>query len=58
MKKLVIAISFVLWVSQSFALTNEEKGLEIIQEVDRWDTGFGDSKADLKMILRNSNGDE
>jgi len=58
MKKLLIAQSFVLCMNQSFAITNEEKGLEIIQEVDRRDTGYGDSKADLKMILRNSNGDE
>ncbi|NOT11552.1 MAG: outer membrane lipoprotein-sorting protein [Methylococcaceae bacterium] len=58
MKKLLLAISFVLWANLSYATTNEEKGLEIIQEVDRRDTGFGDSQADLKMILRNGQGDE
>jgi hypothetical protein len=58
MKKLLLAISITLWLNPCFALTDEEKGLEIIQEVERRDTGFGDSKADLKMILRNSNGDE
>lgn len=58
MKKLLIAVSIVLWVNTGFALTDEEKGLEIIQEMDRRDSGFGDSKANLKMVLRNNNGDE
>lgn len=58
MKNILIAISFVLWSNHCFALTDEEKGLEIIREVERRDSGFGDSKTDLNMILRNSNGDE
>ncbi len=29
-----------------------------MQESDRRDTGFGDSSANLKMILKSSNGDE
>lgn len=41
-----------------YAQTDEEKGLEIITEVDRRDTGFGDSKAELEMILKNRHGDE
>ena len=36
----------------------EERGLEIAKEADRRDTGFGDSKADLVMILRNKRGQE
>ena len=34
------------------------KGLAIAQEVDRRDLGFGDTKVQLTMILRNSHGDE
>lgn len=34
-----------------------KKGLAIAREVDRRDLGFGDSKADLEMILRNAQGD-
>jgi len=41
-----------------FAKTPEEKGLAIAQEADKRDTGFRDSSADLKMILRNRHGDE
>lgn len=41
-----------------FALTAEEQGLQIVSEVDKRDTGFGDSKAILKMRLINRRGDE
>jgi outer membrane lipoprotein-sorting protein len=58
MKKILIFLCFSFWANCSFALTDEEKGLEIVQEVDRRDTGFGDSKADMKMVLRNANADE
>jgi hypothetical protein len=34
------------------------RGLEIITEVDRRDTGFGDVQMDMVMILRNKSGDE
>jgi len=34
------------------------RGLAIATEVDVRDTGFGDQKADLKMILRNRHGEE
>ncbi len=37
--------------------TAEQKGLQIVTEADRRDTGFGDSKADLEMILHNRHGD-
>ena len=33
-------------------------GLEVAQEADRRDTGFGDQVAELRMLLRNRNGDE
>ena len=38
-------------------LSPEEAGLAIAKEIDNRDDGFGDSTADLKMILRNRNGD-
>jgi outer membrane lipoprotein-sorting protein len=40
------------------AETSEEKGLAIAQEADRRDTGFGDSTANMRMILRNKHGQE
>ncbi len=36
----------------------EAKGLAIVQEADRRDTGFGDFRADIIMVLSNPNGDE
>lgn len=41
-----------------FAETPEERGLAIAQEADKRDTGFGDFTADMKMILRNRQGEE
>jgi len=58
MKQILFFFCLLVTISQSFAFTDEERGLEIVQEVDRRDTGYGDSSAELKMILRNSNGDE
>ena len=40
------------------AQTAEERGLEIAVEADRRDTGFHDSQASMRMILRNKQGDE
>lgn len=42
----------------ALAQTPEEQGLEIAIEADRRDTGFHDSTASLKMLLRNRQGDE
>jgi outer membrane lipoprotein-sorting protein len=47
-----------LFTSVSYAISPEQRGLEIIQEADKRDTGFGDSKADMKMILKNRQGEE
>jgi len=58
MNKILIAVCLSLWMNHSFALTPEEQGLAIAQEVDRRDSGFGDTRVDMKMILRNSNGEE
>ena len=38
--------------------TPEEKGLQIATEADARDAGWGDMSAELKMVLRNRNGDE
>lgn len=40
----------------ALAQTAEEKGREIAEEVDRRDEGWGTSETDLKMILRNRQG--
>lgn len=40
------------------AQTAEQRGLEIAVEADRRDTGFHDSQASMRMILRNKQGDE
>lgn len=36
----------------------EQRGLEIAQEMDRRDSGWGDSTADMRMVLRNRQGEE
>ncbi len=58
MNKLIIFSFLSLFSAQTLALTAEEQGLQIIMEVDHRDTGFADSMANMKMILRNRNGDE
>ena len=40
------------------AETPEEKGLAIIVEADKKDTGWGDATADMTMILKNKQGQE
>ena len=42
----------------STAQTPEEKGLAIAKEADLRNEGFGDSTADMLMILRNKHGQE
>ena len=37
---------------------NAQRGLEIVQEMDKRDTGWADTQADLQMILKNRHGDE
>ncbi|MGR9073417.1 MAG: outer membrane lipoprotein-sorting protein [Gammaproteobacteria bacterium] len=58
MKNILPALALLFYWGQGYALTDEERGLEIITEADRRDTGFGDSRAVLKMILKNRHGDE
>ena len=40
------------------AQTAEERGLEIVIEADRRDTGFGDFSVEMTMLLRNAQGEE
>ncbi|MCW8885810.1 MAG: outer membrane lipoprotein-sorting protein [Motiliproteus sp.] len=54
----VTITSFSLFSSlPAQAQTMEEKGLEIVQEVDRRDLGWNNSEADMTMELRNQHGD-
>ena len=46
-----------LLLSEVYALTPEEKGLEIAEEVDRRDTGWDDSTANMTMTLFNKQGE-
>lgn len=57
MKRLCILILLGLSFNVA-AQTPEEKGLEIAVEADRRDTGFHDSTASLRMLLRNRQGEE
>jgi len=55
------AISWLILLSLSFSVLAQsagERGLEIAVEADRRDTGFHDSTASMRMILRNRQGDE
>ena len=58
MKKILLLGVLVLFATQVFALTSEQKGLQIITELDKRDTGFGDSKTTLKMRLIDRKGNE
>lgn len=59
MKKIsVIALLFSLLLNIAQAETPEEKGLAIANEADRRDTGWIDQKANMKMVLKNKQGDE
>nr|VFJ52980.1 MAG: outer membrane lipoprotein-sorting protein [Candidatus Kentron sp. DK]VFJ56656.1 MAG: outer membrane lipoprotein-sorting protein [Candidatus Kentron sp. DK] len=45
--------------SEDYAgMTPEEKGLAIVREADRRDTGWKDQQVDMTMVLRNRQGDE
>ncbi|MFC1668232.1 outer membrane lipoprotein-sorting protein [Chlamydiota bacterium] len=54
----LILIFFLYSSSAFFAETSEEKGLRIAMEMDKKDTGFGDSQSELLMILKNRYGEE
>jgi outer membrane lipoprotein-sorting protein len=54
----ILAISILYTAGHSMAETPEEKGLAIAVEADRRDTGYGNSTADMLMILKNRHGQE
>lgn len=56
MNKLLIALMLIVFSNLSFAQDAAQKGLEIAQAADIADQGFGSNTAELKMILRNKNG--
>ena len=58
MKKLILASLFMIFSGASLGLSPEQQGREIFVEIDKRETGFSDSRADVKMTLRNRNGDE
>ncbi len=53
-----IPLLFCLYIGASYAESVEEKGLAIAKERIARDTGWGDSYAEMSMILRNSSGQE
>ncbi|MFB9887276.1 outer membrane lipoprotein-sorting protein [Balneatrix alpica] len=56
LKAFVIAAG--LSASLALAATPEEQGLQIAQETKQRDLGWGDMQAEMKMILRNQQGEE
>ncbi len=52
-----VVLFAVVFASVAVAETAEEKGLRIAQEADRRDQGFGDWRAELKMVLGNRQGE-
>lgn len=55
---LVLPLLILFPASSSFAQSAEEKGLTIATEADLRDQGWKDQSSDLKMILRNRQGQE
>lgn len=58
MKKLILLSLILVLSSLCFAETAQDKGLSIAQEADRRDLGWQDNNAQMKMTLRNRNGQE
>lgn len=61
-KKVILTVCSALILSltanNSLAITPEEQGLEISKEAKKRDLGWGDSTADMSMLLRNKQGQE
>jgi len=61
-KTLLTSLALTLMSASVFVsaanLTPEQQGMEISQEVKKRDVGWGDSKADMMMFLRNEHGQE
>ncbi len=58
MKRLSLLALLTLLPLSAFALTAEERGLQIAEESDRRDLGFVDSQAQMVMTLKNKQGDQ
>jgi hypothetical protein len=56
MRNFLTALLITLVPLAAAAETPEEKGLAIIQEADKRDTGWVDAKAELEMVLKNKQG--
>ncbi|SEA40394.1 outer membrane lipoprotein-sorting protein [Alkalimonas amylolytica] len=54
----LLIVSFGIYGSEASSLTAEELGLSIAVKAKQLDRGWGDSQADMTMILRNQNGQE
>ncbi len=54
--QILLVIGVTMIPATGMAQTPEEKGYDISARSDRSDRGFGDSKVELKMILRNAAG--
>jgi outer membrane lipoprotein-sorting protein len=60
MKKNALLLTCLLSIAlhPAWAQSPEEKGLEIAMKADELDSGWGDQKQELEMILRNKQGQE
>ncbi|TNF92124.1 MAG: outer membrane lipoprotein-sorting protein [Gammaproteobacteria bacterium] len=58
MMKILPFLILSLFLAEAYALTAEEKGLEIAKEADRRDTGWGDYTATMTMVLYNRHGEK
>lgn len=56
MKKIIIPALVLILGLSSYAQTAEEKGLEIAKAAEKADEGFKSSTVELKMTLKNKNG--
>ncbi|AXT57513.1 outer membrane lipoprotein-sorting protein [Aquimarina sp. MMG015] len=56
MKKLILTGIALLSISMTQAQSAEERGLQIAKEADKADQGFNSSIVNLKMTLKNKNG--
>jgi len=56
--KIFVFSVFGLLAVPGWGQTAQERGLEIIVEADRRDTGFGDLSVEMGMLLRNAQGEE
>lgn len=54
----VVCILACFFSSGTLLADSAQQGLQIVQEMDKRDTGWGDNQADLQMVLKNRHGDE